>query len=429
MAAAGDDLSRRGFLERLLSLAAVPVVGRAVGAAEMVDDPYAEVDWSSCQHLHSMSHQHQGQSAASLDLFYAMGYRHLAFSNYYPSAPTIPPAEWLAAHPDALECANAEHHSFTDSSAHCNALGSRTRTGAGWSAKVPTSSPHEHTFSGLNVFRAERPWEGVYRLDLKLAAQGSAQPAAEVSLAGGLLAQNTGELIGDGSIAAMAWDARRGSILFRATAAEARVTLRFDPATTRVTQFRLMQGSNRPWRDVFRACLEGELIDGQRVGGLEFADGGGMTINHPTGTDLDPYLAMLDFDPRVLGIEVFNHLTDGFGAARTTTAKPPQHFVELWDRILASGRRCLGFFVKDHRTCAVGRNVLLVPPAAGRSREHFRALGNLEAIATHGDRSSSKLWKWTENSAFQSTGYDPFRPPTSSHMLRVSPASSRHGSE
>ncbi len=54
------------------------------------EDPYAEVDWDHWGTLDSMSHQHQGQNEASLDLFRKMGYGHFAFSNYYPSAPTYP---------------------------------------------------------------------------------------------------------------------------------------------------------------------------------------------------------------------------------------------------------------------------------------------------------------------------------------------------
>lgn len=96
---------------------------------------------------------------------------------------------------------------------------------------------------------------------------------------------------------------------------------------------------------------------------LHYPDGGGMTLNHPTGKLAD-YLPMLDFDPRVLGIEVWNQLTSGFGSSRgfyDDTPGPHLHFYELWDQILRTGRRCWGFFVKDHNTLGRGRNVLLVP--------------------------------------------------------------------
>lgn len=88
-----------------------------------------------------------------------------------------------------------------------------------------------------------------------------------------------------------------------------------------------------------------------------------MTLNHPTGKITD-YLPMLDFDPRVLGIEVWNQLTSGFGSSRgfyDHSGQPNLHFYQLWDDILRTGRRCWGFFVKDHNTYGRGRNVLLVP--------------------------------------------------------------------
>ncbi len=375
-----SDVSRRAFLDQLVAAAVVgPCLGRAIAAegAPAVDDPYADVDWAAVEHIHSMSHQHQGQNTRSLDSFYAMGYRHLAFSNYYPSAPTPVPEAWLAAHPEALDCPNGEHHSFTDAGIHCCAVGSTTRTGAGWmSVRPPNKSPLEHVFKGTTVYRAdERPWAGVYRLDVRLAAVGQGPPAGQVTIEGGLQSKAGGELVGDGKMVALPWDGRRGSVMFRATATEVKVTLTFDPATTRVTQFRLMQGANRPWREAFRALLDGELVDGRTVGGLEFADGGGLTINHPSSSQVEPYLTMLDADPRVLGIEVFNHLAGGFGVADGPIVGPPneqQHYYQLWDQILGTGRRCLGFFVKDHQTCAAGRNVLLLPPAAGRSRQERR---------------------------------------------------------
>jgi hypothetical protein len=155
------------------------------------------------------------------------------------------------------------------------------------------------------------------------------------------------------------------TLYLKAAAKEINATLAFDPAILTITQFRLMQGSNRPWREVFRAALDGETVDDTLRGGLLHPDGGGITLNHPTGKR-DDYLPMLDFDPRVLGIEVWNQLTSGFGSNRgfyeSGGSDAPDHFLRLWDEILATGRRCWGFFVKDHNTYGRGRNVLLVPP-------------------------------------------------------------------
>ena len=89
---------------------------------------------------------------------------------------------------------------------------------------------------------------------------------------------------------------------------------------------------------------------------LLYADGGGLTINHPTWTynqnlfTMDILTKILDMDEAVLGIEVFSStLWD----------------TDLWDQILISGRRCWGFAVPDHYHKShaewYGRNVLVVP--------------------------------------------------------------------
>ena len=64
-------------------------------------------------------------------------------------------------------------------------------------------------------------------------------------------------------------------------------------------------------------------------------DGGGVTINHPTWSRhrRELLLEMLDWDPRVLGLEV---LESGVNSEN------------YWDWVLATGRQCYGFFVPDH---------------------------------------------------------------------------------
>ena len=89
--------------------------------------------------------------------------------------------------------------------------------------------------------------------------------------------------------------------------------------------------------------------------------GGGGVINHPIWSSLsrEEVTAMLDFDPRVLGIEVFNHTTVNQHGYQDTVGSEA-----LWDAILATGRQCFGFFVPDHvmqqDDAWMGRNVLLV---------------------------------------------------------------------
>lgn len=102
---------------------------------------------------------------------------------------------------------------------------------------------------------------------------------------------------------------------------------------------------------------------------LLYADGGGLTINHPTWTynqnlfSMDILKHILDIDERVLGIEIFSSTIWD---------------VDLWDEILMSGRRCWGFAVPDHHHKSnatwYGRNVLVVPELT--QHECLRAFRN-----------------------------------------------------
>ncbi|HRH98336.1 MAG TPA: hypothetical protein PLB55_20510, partial [Prosthecobacter sp.] len=293
-------MKRRRLLATLATLPATSSWG--INAGRELDNPYAEVDWDAWECLHSMSHQHQGQTDASRDGFVDMGYDHFAFSNYYPSAPTYPlPQDYAEKHPQLIAAPNAEHHSYTDTGLHANALGSLLATGYGSSvsAKECATSPIAHRFDGLNVFDAQRPWLGVYRLDVRLAAK-TGKPTASLTIEGANECDFRNGFADKGPMRDRSLPPGNHTLYLRTTAPSMETKLVFDAATLSVTQYRLMQGTNRPWRDVFREAFEM----------LQHPDGGGMTLNHPTGKLAD-YLPMLDFDPRVLGIEVWNQLTSG----------------------------------------------------------------------------------------------------------------------
>ena len=93
------------------------------------------------------------------------------------------------------------------------------------------------------------------------------------------------------------------------------------------------------------------------IDGLVYPDGGGVTVNHPAWSHLKDEIIwdLLDYDPRVLGIEVYN------------MCKPSKNYPwsrcnceDYWDRALSTGRQCFGFFVPDWGL-QEGVNVLLVP--------------------------------------------------------------------
>lgn len=91
--------------------------------------------------------------------------------------------------------------------------------------------------------------------------------------------------------------------------------------------------SSASWQTVFGKILEN----------MQYNDGGGITLNHPTDMNFNLRTKMLDYDPRVLGIEIYNNMMDiQYGVSEYC-----KRFVNLWDMILKTGRKCWGFCVID----------------------------------------------------------------------------------
>ena len=105
------------------------------------------------------------------------------------------------------------------------------------------------------------------------------------------------------------------------------------------------------WRQAFTQILNTQL----------YSDGGGITINHPNwsrhhgGLPQSVIEQMLNYDYRVLGIEVWN--------ANYESDEDYNWDWELWDAILRKGKRCWGFAASDHTGqnsgSPEGRNILL----------------------------------------------------------------------
>jgi hypothetical protein len=107
-------------------------------------------------------------------------------------------------------------------------------------------------------------------------------------------------------------------------------------------------GSGEPWRQAVDRMLDALIVP----------DGGGVTVNHPTWSrmkDADLF-AMLDHDPRVLGIEVYNYS----GGDKKHYPWSDYWSENYWDRTLATGRQCFGFSVPDWAP-ERGVNILVVP--------------------------------------------------------------------
>lgn len=108
--------------------------------------------------------------------------------------------------------------------------------------------------------------------------------------------------------------------------------------------------SSASWQTVFKLILEN----------LQYKDGGGITLNHPTDGNFSLRTKMLDYDPRVLGVEIYNNMMDVHEGATDYCKR----FVALWDKILKTGRKCWGFCVIDWPSSQYeplrGSNILIV---------------------------------------------------------------------
>ena len=91
---------------------------------------------------------------------------------------------------------------------------------------------------------------------------------------------------------------------------------------------------------------------------LQTYDGGGLTINHPSWSNLpfETVKQMMMFDDRVLGLEVYNHTCEYHNNQGKGWS------IDYWDGLLSQGIFTLGFFTPDHTVDDYnwGRNVLLV---------------------------------------------------------------------
>lgn len=315
------DMDRRSFLKSTAMIAALAGAGAAdadnaasgTGVAKPPAKPrnrwpYAGLDWSKCVRVPTTSHGHC-TCQAHLDAYLKHGYRFLTISNYYPSAPTVPGKTFRCGHYRA-------HHDFP-----VVVNGVRTEGPFDWNEII-------------------RPW--AKDIDRQHAGQ---YPLKEEGLMfpkwpDGLLeapnAEHHSFLNDEGKHAGALHLCAPGSAFASGT---------FDARDRfKTSSHGYCYGSGENWR---------VAVD-RMIAGLVHADGGGVTVNHPTWTMLgrEFLLKLLDHDPRVLGCEVLEAgvLSENY-----------------WDWALATGRQCFGFFVPDHSAGSktpvrdFGANVLIVP--------------------------------------------------------------------
>jgi hypothetical protein len=288
-----------------------------------IDNPYAGVQWDKIKYIASASHVHVENQDKLDKIYHQFGLRHIPISNYYPSAPTYP----------LKEIRYNQYAVQQNFGLVYNGDGSK-RGNERWAEGQFKEGPfrwNEIMMKGSHAWFNELPADLQARLPLQLGdfifknipPDIIVSPNAEHhSFTNAPLHSNAiGSMYSSGN---------------------------FDVHDVFKTQEHgYAIGTGLPWETVFRKMID-QLL---------FPDAGGITVNHPiwSGLSFNEVVKMLDFDTRVLGIEVYND------TCATNYGDPCRGWaVQLWDDILRTGRRCLGFFVPDH-TVGKGKNILLVP--------------------------------------------------------------------
>ena len=272
--------------------------------------PYSDVDWTTAQQVKGTTHMHC-TTQEHLDAILKRGIEFLTISNYYPSAPWCPLSKMTKNY-------YRLHHDFP-----VVVHGKRKDGPFDWNKIVG-----EWIDELPEDVRAEYPFKEGDRIFKPLPEGMLEAPNAEHH---NFIGEN-GRTIG-----ALHMNAP-GSTYASGT---------FDQWQKRRFQTGVRGGYAVGCGEFWKTSID------RMIAGLIYPDGGGVTINHPHWSALRRHriLDLLDYDPRVLGIEVIEggHTCSEY----------------YWDWVLATGRQCFGFFVPDHsvnrKDGDFGVNVLVVP--------------------------------------------------------------------
>lgn len=325
--------NRREFLKQALQVTLLAaagnsmlskVYGRSPFAGETkVDNPYAQVNWDSFQQIASASHVHINDQEKLDKIVQQFKLRHIPISNYYPSAPYYPADKIRKDQFMVKQDFELMYNSDTAGKGRERWVNAKVMKGPfawndiimdkenGWYASLP-----EEKQKLLPFKEGERVFTNIP--DNVIISPNAEHHSFTNS---SLHANAVGSLYSSGT-----FDARDGFGTF---------------------EHGYCYGTGLPWQEAFRRMIQGLL----------FPDAGGITINHPVWSSLsfEEVCQMLDFDNRVLGIEIFNDTcATGYGDPGKGWA------VKLWDEVLKTKRKCSGFCVPDH-AMGRGRNILLVP--------------------------------------------------------------------
>jgi len=270
--------------------------------------PYAGVDWAKAIQVNGTTHMHQER-----DLCEAVRERRIGFltvSNYYPSKPMYPWREAVNEHIRAVaDWPVVVNGKYTEGPFDWNEIISR------WSSELPEKDRRMLPLPARKLRPTFKP--GDFPDDMLEAPN----------------AEHCKFLLADGKSVGSLHICAPGSAYVSGTHG---IHDRWG-----LTSHGYCPGSGEFW---------GTAID-RMIEKLVVPDGGGVTINHPTWSNLDHNLILeiLDWDPRVLGVEALES-----GGCNS------EHW---WDWILSTGRQCFGFFVPDHKIHSrdFGVSVLVVP--------------------------------------------------------------------
>ena len=300
--------------------------------------PYKDVDWSTALQIKGTTHIHC-VNQDDLDVILKRGIRFLTLSNYYPSAPWWPLSKMTKNY-------YRLHHDFP-----VTVNGKRTEGPFDWNAIVGQwikELPPE--------LQAEYPFKEGEPLFKPLPEDVLEAPNAEHHY---FLRDD-----GDGP--------HHVPLFHMNSPGSAFASGTFDQLQKKRFQTKTRGGYNSGSGEHWKTAID------RMIGGLIFPDGGGVTVNHPKWSAYDRMfiLELLDYDPRVLGIEVIEdsgHNSENY-----------------WDWALSTGRQCFGLFVPDWHIYnkVFGVNVLCVQEKtvhaclkAYREGNFYGALVGLDSLA------------------------------------------------
>ena len=257
-------------------------------------NPYAQTEWEKCERIHTSSHVHCHATAHYTDpevLAVALekGYELLTLSNYYPSVPYYP----LSSVKVNSFCPSQKwgiryKDEFIEGPINWNEII------AEWKDLLPEEQRKNFPFvEGEPIFKPLP--EGILE----------APNAEHHNFVDCYFIERGFHVTAPGAMWSSGYFDVRNKYLLK--------------------DHGYQNGSGLPWKEAFRRILDS----------LKWKDAGGIIINHPASSriPLDFLLEVLDYDDRVLGIEVWNTSLSSEG---------------IWDSILRTGRQCFGFFVPDH---------------------------------------------------------------------------------